>query len=324
MSDTPAAFAAASASHEGGAIAGARSDGENAAAIPVSEVVDLLVSDDDEERQRLGRSDDEQQQKQQQQQQPQTEAGAFSEEQLTGTILTELRRPNSRAVPSASEMHKENQATLRAFEDGDFEGLTAQGVEAAREVLKTNRPSKQKSAPAKRVVAALTVKLIRVTANNKSGTATNERVDWFRDTARKALEAADRQKEKAVEDAEKKQALAIRVLRKAKSRIAQPLSPPKFTHDPTTGVINGLSYRTQWALPAGHVGSHRGEARRGEAWRGVARVRRAPTGLPPSPPRACAHWLAYRLVSNLNPRAAGNAPLGGSLVCKVETRLKRG
>ena len=149
MSDTPAAFAAASASHEGGAIAGARSDGENAAAIPVSEVVDLLVSDDDEERQRLGRSDDEQQQKQQQQQQqqPQTEAGAFSEEQLTGTILTELRRPNSRAVPSASEMHKENQATLRAFEDGDFEGLTAQGVEAAREVLKTNRPSKQKKRP---------------------------------------------------------------------------------------------------------------------------------------------------------------------------------
>ena len=287
MSDTPAAFAAASASHEGGAIAGARSDGENAAAIPVSEVVDLLVSDDDEERQRLGRSDDEQQQKQQQQQQPQTEAGAFSEEQLTGTILTELRRPNSRAVPSASEMHKENQATLRAFEDGDFEGLTAQGVEAAREVLKTNRPSKQKSAPAKRVVAALTVKLIRVTANNKSGTATNERVDWFRDTARKALEAADRQKEKAVEDAEKKQALAIRVLRKAKSRIAQPLSPPKFTHDPTTGVINGLSYRTQWALPAGHVGSHRGEARRGEAWRGVA-------------------WRAFgerRLVYPLPPRA---------------------
>ena len=126
-----------------------------------------------------------------------------------------------------------------------------------------------------------------MTANNKSGTATNERVDWFRDTARKALEAADRQKEKAVEDAEKKQALAIRVLRKAKSRIAQPLSPPKFTHDPTTGVINGLSYRTQWALPAGHVGSHRGEARRGEAWRGVA-------------------WRAFgerRLVYPLPPRA---------------------
>ena len=65
------------------------------------------------------------------------------------------------------------------------------------------------------------------------------------------------------------------------------------------------------------------EARRGEAWRGVAWRAFAERRLvyPPTPARA--HRLADRLVSNLNPRAAGNAPLGGSLVCKVETRLKR-
>ena len=54
------------------------------------------------------------------------------------------------------------------------------------------------------------------------------------------------------------------------------------------------------------------------AWRAFAERRLV---YPPTPARA--HRLADRLVSNLNPRAAGNAPLGGSLVCKVETRLKR-